>query len=309
MPDPVATSFWVGAVEVRRVVEWTGSLFTRGQVFPSSDRAAWDRERSWLEPRFWNSATDEIFVAIQSFLLVSDGRLVLVDTGIGNRKQRLTVPQFHDRDTPFLDTLRNAGAAPGDIDVVVCTHLHPDHVGWNTVLAGDRWEPAFPNARYLFPRDDYEFWNPANGTAGLGPHATDHVRVFGDSIEPVAQAGLADLWDGELAIDDALTLRQVPGHTPGSGILRVRSGGETAFFVGDLLATPMMVGQPDLCARAGDRSVDHDPEQVTRARRDFVGAAAQLQARVVPAHFDADAGVFIRPGAAGSAFTLEWPCA
>src|ERR1700759_560905 len=98
MPEAVPASFSVGAVEVRRVVEWTGSLFTRGQVFPGSDRAAWERERTWLEPRFWDSATDEIFVAIQSFLLVSGGRLVLVDTGIGNRKQRLTVPQFHDRD-------------------------------------------------------------------------------------------------------------------------------------------------------------------------------------------------------------------
>jgi glyoxylase-like metal-dependent hydrolase (beta-lactamase superfamily II) len=305
MPEAVCTSFSVGAVEVRRVVEWTGSLFTRGQVFPGSDRAAWERERSWLEPRFWDSATDEIFVAIQSFLLVSGGRLVLVDTGIGNRKQRLTVPQFHDRDTPFLDTLRGAGAAPGDIDVVICTHLHPDHVGWNTVLSGDRWEPTFPRARYLLPRADYEFWNPANATAGQGPHAGDHALVFADSIEPVMRAGLADLWDGELVIDEALTLRQVPGHTPGSGVLRVRSGGQTAFLVGDLLATPMMIGQPDLCARAGERPIDHRPEQVIRARRDFMREAADTGARVVPAHFDADAGVFIRPGAAGFTFTLE----
>jgi glyoxylase-like metal-dependent hydrolase (beta-lactamase superfamily II) len=305
MPEPVSPSFRVGDVEVRRVVEWAGSLFTRGQVFPGSDRAAWDRQRSWLEPRFWDSGTDEIFVAIQSFLLASAGRLVLVDTGIGNRKQRLTVPQFHDRDTPFLQRLRAAGAAPGDIDVVVCTHLHPDHVGWNTVLAGGQWEPTFPNARYLLPRADYEFWNPANGTAGLGPHAGDHALVFSDSIEPVVRAGLADLWDGELRIDGALTLRQVPGHTPGSAILRVRSGGETAFFVGDLLATPMMIGQPDLCAWAGDRSIDHDPEQVTRARQHFMREAAQLRARIIPAHFDTDAGVFIRPGEAGFTFTLE----
>jgi glyoxylase-like metal-dependent hydrolase (beta-lactamase superfamily II) len=305
MPERESTSFRVGAVEVRRVVEWTGSLFTRGQVFPASDRAAWDRERSWLEPRFWNSETDEIFVAIQSFLLVSDGRRVLVDTGIGNRKQRLTVPQFHDRDTPFLDTLRSAGAAPGDIDVVVCTHLHPDHVGWNTVLAGDRWEPTFRNARYLLPRDDYEFWNPVNATAALGPHAGDHARVFADSIEPVMRAGLARLWDGELVIDDALTLRQVPGHTPGSGILCVRSGAETAFFVCDLLATPRMIGQPDLCAQAGDRPIDHDPGQVTRARRDFMREAAEMRARVIPAHFDADAGIFLRPGPAGFRQHLE----
>jgi glyoxylase-like metal-dependent hydrolase (beta-lactamase superfamily II) len=300
-------AYAVGRVAARRLVEWTGQLFTRGQVFPNSDRDEWNAARSWLEPRFWNSDTDDITVAIQSFLLESDGRLVLVDTGIGNRKQRLNVPQFHNRDTPFLDRLREAGAEPADIDVVVCTHLHPDHVGWNTVLDGNTWVPTFPNARYLLPRADYDFWNPANGSALVGPHAEDHVRVFDDSIQPVVQAGQAELWTGSLRIDDALSLEQVPGHTPGSAVLTVCSQDETALFVGDLLATPMMIGQPDLCAQTGGRSIDQDPQQVVRARHEVMSRAATTGARVVPAHFDADAGIYIDIDGVAFTFVLARP--
>lgn len=311
MPDSTVGStfsrgdaYTIGRVTVRRVVEWTGQLFTRGQVFPDSDRGEWDAARSWLEPRFWNSDTDDITVAIQSFLLESDGRLVLVDTGIGNRKQRPNVPQFHDRDTPFLERLREAGAEPADIDVVACTHLHPDHVGWNTVIDGGTWVPTFPNARYLLPRADYDFWNPANGSALLGPHAEDHVNVFDDSIEPVVHAGQAELWEDSLQIDHALRLEQVPGHTPGSAVLTVRSADEAALFVGDLLATPMMIGRPELCAQTGGRSIDQDPQQVVRARRELMSRAASTGARVVPAHFDADAGVRITRDGADFTFVL-----
>jgi glyoxylase-like metal-dependent hydrolase (beta-lactamase superfamily II) len=156
LPDS-GSAFAVGAVEVKRVVEFTGQLFTRGQVLPDSDRSEWEAARPRLEPRFWNSATDDITVAIQSFLLESDGKWILVDTGIGNRKQRPTVPQFHDRDTPFLDRLRAAGAEPAEIDVVICTHLHPDHVGWNTVLDGDRWVPPSPTPATCSPRPTTSF--------------------------------------------------------------------------------------------------------------------------------------------------------
>ena len=303
VPD-TGSAFTVGTVGVKRVVEFTGQLFTRGQVLPDSDLSEWEAARPRLEPRFWNAATDDITVAIQSFLLESGGKQILVDTGIGNRKQRPTVPQFHDRNTPFLDRLRAAGAEPAEIDVVICTHLHPDHVGWNTVLDGDRWVPTFPNARYLLPKADYEFWDPANGTALLGPHARDHVRVFDDSVEPVMRAGNAELWAGELAIDTALTLRQVPGHTPGSCVLTVRSAGHQALFVGDLLATPMMIEHPDLCAQTGGRSIDADPALVAPARRELMRHAADTGARVVPAHFDVDAGVYINRDNDNFTFTV-----
>jgi glyoxylase-like metal-dependent hydrolase (beta-lactamase superfamily II) len=296
--------FNVGDVVVTRAVEFLGSLFTRAQVFPGSSPADWVDESPPLQPRFWDEASDAITVAIQTFVLRHDGLTVLIDTGIGNGKQRLTVPQFHERQSTFLADLAAAGAPADEVDVVVCTHLHPDHVGWNTRADGGQWVPAFPNARYLLPRRDVDFWNPANASAAAGPHAGDHALAFHDSIEPVLDAGLGELWDGELRIDDALGLRTVPGHTPGSAVLTINSGGETTHFVGDLLATPMMISHPALCAQAGGRSIDNDPALVVAARRALLDEVSGTGARVVPAHFDAPAGVRIRRAGDGFSYTL-----
>ncbi|MEU6347580.1 MBL fold metallo-hydrolase [Streptomyces sp. NPDC046977] len=298
----VGPTYRIGQVQARRIVEWNGHLFTRGQVFADSDRGEWMAERSWLEPRYWNAQTDHVTLTIQSFLLEHGGTRILVDTGIGNHKQRPTVPPFHQLNTPFLDRLHEAGAAPDDIDIVVLTHLHSDHVGWNTRLDGENWVPTFPNARYLISQAEFDFWNPAGGQSR---HSVDEDQalVFADSVAPIVASGQAELWSGTLSLSSGVDLRigldQIPGHTPGSAVLTVSSGSDTAMFVGDLLSTPMMIGHPDLCARYGDHWIDHNPDQVRAGRRDILARAARSKARLVPAHFNADAGVFLSRDAAG----------
>lgn len=299
-------SYQIGEVQARRIVEWTGHLFTRDQVFADSDREEWMAERSWLEPRFWNAENDAVTLVIQSFLLESDGKLLLIDTGIGNDKQRPAVPPFHEMNTPFLERLREAGARPEEIDIVVLTHLHSDHVGWNTRLDGHAWVPTFPNARYLIARAEYDFWNPATGDNLHSPDE-DQARVFADSVEPIVASDQAEFWDDSLHIDKSIQLEQIPGHTPGSAVLTVRSGDDSAMFVGDLLSTPMMIGHPDLCAKYGDRWIDDNPHQVRAARRELLARAADLGARVVPAHFNVDAGGFIARGTTGFTFTDRIP--
>ncbi len=154
-------------------------------------------------------------MALQSWVLRSGGRTVLVDTGVGDGRERPAAPLFHRRRDDLLGGLERAGVRPEDVDVVVNTHLHADHVGWNT-RPGDapgEWVPAFPNARYLLPAADDAHFGPGNAYGG-GLRAQDRL-VYEDSVAPVHREGLAVLWDGRHRIDGNLTLESLPGHTPG----------------------------------------------------------------------------------------------
>ncbi|WP_328296464.1 MBL fold metallo-hydrolase [Streptomyces sp. NBC_00435] len=290
----------IGQVRARRLVEWNGQLFTRADAYGQLDRDAWESERAWLDGRFWDPASDGVTLTVQSFLLETPDHVILVDTGIGNGKSRPSAPPFSDLDTPFLDQLSATGITPADIDIVVLTHLHSDHVGWNTTRVDDTWVPTFPQARYLIPRADYDFFHPAG--SGAEHVDADMEQVFADSIDPILGAGQGEFWDGHLQLADGIDLHRVPGHTPGSGVLTVQSGDHSAQFVGDLLSTPMMVGHPDLCAHYGEHDVDVSPRQIRAARRDLLTRAARRGTRVVPAHFNLDAGHFVAHGPNGFSF-------
>ncbi|WP_063775767.1 MBL fold metallo-hydrolase [Streptomyces odonnellii] len=284
-------SYRIGRVQARRIVEWNGQLFRRADAYGQLELNAWEAERDWLDPRFWNPKSDGVTLTIQSFLLETPSQVILVDTGIGNGKSRPAAPPFSNLETPFLDQLRATGITPDDVDIVVLTHLHSDHVGWNTTWVGDAWVPTFRHARYLIPRADYDFFNPAASD-------TEHVDadmglVFTDSIDPILNAGQGEFWDDALNLATGIDLHRVPGHTPGSGVLTVRSDDHSAQFVGDLLSTPMMVNHPDLCAHYGEHYVDVNPGQIRAARRDLLTRAARRGTRLVPAHFNIDAGGYI----------------
>ena len=160
---------------------------------------------------------------------------------------------------------------------MVNTHLHIDHVGWNTYLDGRTWVPTFPNATYLMPRRDFDFWNPANGhepRLGRG-----NQNVFEDSVAPVHQAGLAELWDGSYRIDKNLRLESAPGHTPGSSVLTLESGPDRALFVGDMVHTALQIMEPDT-----NSCFCEDPVQARATRHKLLGRAAESNALVFPAH-------------------------
>ncbi|PRY41383.1 MBL fold metallo-hydrolase [Umezawaea tangerina] len=289
----------LGDVTVTRVKEYFGSVeMTPAEFFPESPDGAWDEHRSWLAPDFLDPETNECVAAIQTWLLRSEGRTILVDTGVGNHKDRPYAAVWNRLDTDFLDNLAAAGVRPEDVDLVVNTHLHVDHVGWNTRLDGRTWVPTFPNATYLMPERDFDFWNPANDHKPL--LGRGNQNVFEDSVAPVHAAGLAHLWDDSYRIDKNLRLDLAPGHTPGSSVLTLDSGGDRALFVGDLVHTALQLVEP-----ATNSCFCEDPAQARATRHRLLGQAAEDNALVFPAHLGGQGGAEVVRDGAGFAIK-EW---
>ncbi|MEV4125733.1 MBL fold metallo-hydrolase [Nocardia sp. NPDC049707] len=289
----------LGDVTITRIMEYYGSVeMTPETFFPDSPEDAWQRHKSWLTPDFVDSDTNECVSAVQTWLLRSEGVTILVDTGVGNHKERPYAPVWGHLNTDFLGNLARAGVRPEDVDLVINTHLHVDHVGWNTYLHDRHWVPTFPNATYLMPRRDFDFWNPANehrSTLGRG-----NQNVFEDSIAPVYQAGHTVLWDDSYRIDSNLTLDLAPGHTPGSSVLTLQSGTDRAVFVGDLLHTALQFVEPDT-----NSCFCEDPAQARTTRRRLLGWAADTNALVLPAHLGGHGGAEIIRDA-GTFAIKEW---
>ncbi len=266
-------SLELGAVTVTRLVEWTGPVLTVDAFFPDVAPKTWTDNQDWLAPDFWRSADDAHPVALQSWLLRSEGKNILIDTGGGNGKSRPSNPAFDHLDTQFLEQLAAAGLQPDDIDVVVNTHLHVDHVGWNTVPDGGEWVPTFRNATYLLPEQDLAYFE----AAGTDPARRRHID---DSVVPVRQAGQAVTFADPYRIDEHLTLEGAPGHTPGSSVVQLHSGTDQAVFVGDVLHNPVQVIQPD-----ANSCFCLDPAAARATRRRLLSWAADNGALVLPAHF------------------------
>ncbi|MBT2874107.1 MULTISPECIES: MBL fold metallo-hydrolase [Streptomyces] len=307
-PAP-APGIVLGDVEIIRVIEWSGPVRTARFIVPDSDEETWRRNEDWLAPDFWTPADDAYRCHVQTFVLRSEGRTILVDTGIGNGRDRPQVPQFAHLRTDFLDRLRAAGVEPEDVDVVVNTHIHYDHVGWNTRWLDGQWVPTFPHATYLVPRADHRYFDPAGpGPGGGRAPRDDHERVrwegsrlvFEDSIAPVERAGQLVLWEDRHRIDGNLLLEAAPGHTPGSSALTLRSGADRAVFVGDMLHSPVQVLEPEWNSCFCD-----DVRLAAKTRRAFLARAADLGELVVPAHWPGHSAAEIRPRGDGFAIK-EW---
>jgi glyoxylase-like metal-dependent hydrolase (beta-lactamase superfamily II) len=268
----------LGNVSVTRVWEYFGPVdMTPTTFFPESSQEVWDDNAPWLTPHFVDFETNIMNSAIQTWLLRSEGKTILIDTGVGNHKERPYAPVWSHRETDFLANLARAGVRPEDVDIVVNTHLHVDHVGWNTYLDGRNWVPTFPNATYLMPKDDFDFWNPENDHKPL--LGRGNQNVFEDSVAPVHQAGQTLLWEGSHRIDPGLRLDAAPGHTPGSSVLTLTSGPDRAVFVGDMLHSPVQILEPDT-----NSCFCEDSSGARAARRKILGWAADNNALVIPAH-------------------------
>lgn len=277
-----------GDATVTRVPEWEFDVIT--SMFGQTPPHAWDEHADLLVPSFYDPAAGRWRVVMQTWVIEVDGLTVLVDTGVGDGRERPGIPVLNDLETGFLAALADAGFHPDDVDVVVNTHLHTDHVGWNTRSRDGQWVPTFPNARYVMPEADYRFFAPD----GVG--ATDAMRiVFSDSILPVADQ--TRLWADDLELSASLRLRPAPGHTPGSSVLWLDAG-RPAVFVGDLTHCPIQIPRPaDPCAF----DVDAAAAAVTRKR--VFTEAARARAAVIPAHYPGHGGATIV--ARGDAFAVD----
>lgn len=237
----------------------------------------------WCRPHF-ATADGDVVMSIHALLIESQGRRIVVDTCVGNDKT-LNIPDWNKRQGPFLADLAAAGFPADSIDTVLCTHLHVDHVGWNTKLENGRWVPTFPNARYLWHRAEYEHW-AANDDGAYG-------RVVEESVLPVHEAGLVDLVEPTHAVTSEVTLEPTHGHTPGHVSVRIASRGEEAVITGDLMHHPAQCAHPEWRS-----SADCDGDQAERTRRDFLARYADRPVLVIGTHFATPtAGRIVRDGA------------
>lgn len=245
--------------EIARVLEKAWPTRPPTTMFADLPQRFWDDR-----PHLWDPADGRLVTSSIVWVVREQGRTVLVDTGIGNDKDRPGNPAFHRLQSDFPLSLRAAGVRPEEVDVVVNTHLHADHVGWNTRSVDGEWVPMFPNATYLIPAADLEWF------------ADD--PVIADSVRPVIDAGQAVLWQGEHQVLDGVVLEATPGHTPGSSVLKVR---DEAVFVGDMVHNPAQILEP-----GANSMFCLDAAEARRSRRRILGWAADRGARVLPAHFD-----------------------
>jgi glyoxylase-like metal-dependent hydrolase (beta-lactamase superfamily II) len=214
-------------------------------------------------------------MSIHSLVIETPSRRIVVDTGLGNDKEGRNVPTWNNRNTPFLETMREAGFPPDSIDTVICTHLHVDHVGWNTTLVGGRWVPTFANARYVFGKTEYEYWRDHSDTP-------DRLAVFNDSVKPIVDAGRADLVASDGKLCDEVTLIPTPGHSPGHMSLHIRSNGEEGLLTGDVAHHPCQMAHLDWSS-----TVDSDPIQSAVTRRELFSRFADTPTLVIGGHFSA----------------------
>ncbi len=232
------------------------------------------RKLPWLIPHF---ATEEgrLKMSIHSLVVETPTRRIVIDTGLGNDKEGRNVPTWNSRQGPFLETMTAAGFPPDSIDTVLCTHLHVDHVGWNTRLVDGRWVPTFGNARYVFGKTEYEHWRDHSEEA-------DKAAVFNDSVKPVVDAGRADLVASDASLGDEITLIPTPGHSPGHISVLVRSDGQQALLTGDVAHHPCQMAHLDWSSTA-----DSDPVQSASTRRELFSRFADTPTLVIGGHFTA----------------------
>ncbi|MGW5869113.1 MBL fold metallo-hydrolase [Streptomyces sp. NPDC055239] len=273
MSTSALPAWTVGDHVVRRIDEIALPAQTGPWLLPGATADIVNRT-PWLRPDF---ADDHgvIRLASHSFAVEADGMRVLVDTGIGNGKQRAN-PAWHDLNSDYVTRLRSAGFAPESVDLVVMTHLHTDHVGWNTRAEGDDWVPTFPNARYLTARTEWDYW------AGVDMEEARR-QMFRDSVHPVRDAGLLDLVDvadDGTDIAPGIRLLPTPGHTPGQVAVELNSGGERALVTGDSIHHPVQLSHTALCS-----CVDIDAELAVKTRDRVLDSLAGTSTLLLGSHF------------------------
>lgn len=273
----------VGEVKITRVVEMEvtgGSKF----ILPDATRDAC-KPIEWLRPHFMD-AEGNLIMSIHALVVETPNRRIVVDTCIGNDKQR-AFPNWTNLQTSFLEDLQAQGYPRESIDTVLCTHLHVDHVGWNTMLVDGEWIPTFPNARYLVAEKEFRYWDA---------EVPDELNqgIMDDSVRPIVDAGLMDFVDWQHQVCAEVWLEPTPGHTPGHVSVRIRSAGEDALITGDCIHHPCQMTRTEWCS-----SADFDPVQGQTTREQLLERYADEDVLVIGTHFATPSAGRIRPLASG----------
>ena len=263
-----------GHCEISSVEESTVPFRTLPEMYPDATEEMVEKHLSWMAPDYMDAETRMMLFSFKSYVIRTGRLTILVDACVGNHKDRPGRPNWHQQNWPYMANLAAVGVRPEEIDIVMCTHLHIDHVGWNTQLKDGRWVPTFPNARYVFAKAEYDHWQKMLGTSEVGDN------VFNDSVLPVVEASRADLVAMDHEIDHGIVLEPTPGHTPGHVALHLNSAGDDAVFTGDLFHHPVQVREPQLSSY-----VCSDQDLSRQSRYDFLNRYADSGTLICPAHF------------------------
>ncbi|HAK50296.1 MAG TPA: MBL fold metallo-hydrolase [Gammaproteobacteria bacterium] len=270
----------IGNVKITRIVEMEvagGSRF----ILPDATRDAC-KPLSWMNPHFMDDEGN-LIMSIHALVVDTGSRRILVDTCIGNDKQR-SIPNWTNLQTSFLEDLEAAGYPRESIDTVLCTHLHVDHVGWNTMLVDGEWIPTFSNARYLVAEQEFNYWD--------GEGADDELNrgIMDDSVRPIVDAGLMDFVSLDHQVCEEICLEPTPGHTPGHVSVHINSNGEEALITGDSFHHPCQMTRVDWCS-----SADYDPVQAQATREKLLKRYADADVLVIGTHFATPTAGWIKP--------------
>jgi glyoxylase-like metal-dependent hydrolase (beta-lactamase superfamily II) len=236
----------------------------------------------WLKPHFVDD-NGYLLQKIHCCVIESGEHRIAVDTCVGNDKQRSN-PFWHEQQGPFLDEMIAAGFDPESITHVICTHLHVDHVGWNTRFVDGEWVPTFPNARYLFVQAEYDHWNETDELFG--------DDIMSDSVAPIVSAGLVDYVEPDHQISDEVSLQSTPGHTPGHASVVIESDGKRAIITGDMTHHPMQFADPEVSSM-----FDTDSDMARATRHETFPGWADGKTLVIGTHFGTPtAGIMHRDG-------------
>jgi glyoxylase-like metal-dependent hydrolase (beta-lactamase superfamily II) len=267
----------VGNIDIARIYDSSLRGETMQTWFPKFDREALRPHEHWLCPDHYDAESGHFEMPVHSWLFQVGGKNVLIDSCIGNDRDRPLVSEMHRLNTRYLDRLHATGLRPEDIDYVLCSHLHIDHVGWNTQLLDGRWVPTFPNARYIFNRTEYE----ATKDAAASDTVPQFIRnVFADAIYPVVEAGKVDLVEDGHELLGCLRLEPAPGHSPGHVRIELRSAGALGIFSGDILHSPAQVPMWEWSSK-----VCSDAALSAESRRSLLEFAASEGGLILAGHF------------------------
>lgn len=271
------TTHQLGEHTITRVEEVLGPGFQPKQLMPDWDLAKVEPHFDWLVPNYYDPDKDRLVSSLHSWVIRTKHHTIVVDTCAGNHKPRPNSPRFNMLDRPYLANLAAAGIDPAKVDFVLCTHLHIDHVGWNTRLDNGRWVPTFPNAKYVFSQVDRDYFDPARGAGG---RMGDGAAIYNDSLLPIIESKQDMAIDMHHQLGDGLIIEPAPGHSPGHVVLKLQSQGEEALFVGDVLHHPMQIYEVDWSS-----AFCFDPAQARVSRRKVLERCATHGSTLWPAHF------------------------
>jgi glyoxylase-like metal-dependent hydrolase (beta-lactamase superfamily II) len=264
----------IGSATIHRIVEQEGPFFDAMQFFPTATKEFLDENRRWLQPRFLD-ANDKLILCIQSYVVRTPHHTIMIDTCVGNHKPRPTRSFWNMMNSDrYEKSLAASGFSVNDIDFVMCTHLHTDHVGWNTRLENGRWVPTFPKARYVFADRELAYWTKRQQD---DPAACPWIV---DSVLPIVAANRADIVKSAHAFNDLVTLIPTPGHTIDHYSVRVGRPGADAIITGDMIHSPLQARFPELGMMA-----DYDSKQAGESRRSLFGQVCDTSTLMCMAHF------------------------